>query len=101
MPNAQHIAWQKQIDQKIHEAANNKQHRLRFEDLIEDLTLEQPPQNVIDQVKLKCNNTGKNNFNQNRDAIRELILKKAEEQQRAAEAASEGANAKPPEERKD
>lgn len=62
VPNPKHIAWQKMIDSKIEEYKANRQHRLRFEDLIEDLSLEQPAQNVIDQIKLKCNNTGKNNF---------------------------------------
>ena len=78
-PNPQHMEWQKIIDVKIQEAKVNKQHRLRFEDLIEDLTLEQPPQNVIDQIKLKCNNTGKNNFKQNLESIKELVINKAEE----------------------
>ena len=89
VPNPRHIAWQKMIDQKIEEAKANKQHRLRFEDLIEDLSLEQPAQNVIDQIKLKCNNTGKNNFKQNLEAIKELVITKAEEQ-RAARQAQEG-----------
>ena len=84
VPNPEHIAWQKMIDLKIDEAKVNKQHRLRFEDLIEDLTLEQPSQNVIDQIKLKCNNTGKNNFKQNLEAIKELVITKAEEQSKAA-----------------
>ena len=54
--------------------------------MIEDLTLEQPSQNVIDQIKLKCNNTGKNNFKQNLEAIKELVITKAEEQRNAKEA---------------
>lgn len=40
VPNEKHIAWQKLIDGRIEEAKANKQHRLRFEDLIEDTTLE-------------------------------------------------------------
>ena len=58
----QHVAWQKTIDQRIEDAKLNKQQRLRFEDLIEDNTLTQPSQEAIDSIKLKCNNTGKNNF---------------------------------------
>ena len=45
--------------------------------------MEQPAQNVIDQIKLKCNNTGKNNFKQNLEAIKELVITKAEEQRAA------------------
>ena len=39
---------------------------------------------MIDQIKLKCNNTGKNNFKQNLEAIKELVITKAEEQRAAA-----------------
>lgn len=87
------LDWQKIIDQKITDAKANKQQRLRFEDLIEDSSLEQPPQNVIDQIKLKCNNTGKNNFKQNLEAIRDLVLKKpdaAKDEPAASEEAAPG-----------
>lgn len=39
---------------------------------------------MIDQIKLKCNNTGKNNFKQNLEAIKELVITKADEQRAAA-----------------
>jgi len=42
---------------------------------------------VIDQIKLKCNNTGKNNFKQNLEAIKDLVITKADEQRKAAIAA--------------
>jgi hypothetical protein len=29
---------------------------------------------VIDQLKLKCNNTGRNNFKQNLEFIKDLVL---------------------------
>ena len=42
---------------------------------------------MIDQIKLKCNNTGKNNFKQNLEAIKDLVITKADEQRKAAIAA--------------
>lgn len=48
---------------------------------------------MIDQIKLKCNNTGKNNFNQNKEAIKELVITKAEEQRTARLAAEAQATA--------
>ena len=75
--NPQHVAWQKAIDQKIEDAKQNKQQRLRFEDLIEDNTLAQPSQEAIDSIKLKCNNTGKNNFKQKLEELKELVTIKA------------------------
>ena len=74
--NPQHIAWQKIIDQKIEDAKHNKQQRLRFEDLIEDKALQQPSQEAIDSIKLKCNNTGKNNFKQKLEELKELVTVK-------------------------
>ena len=65
---------QKAVDQKIEDAKMNKQKPLRFEDLIEDSNLAQPTQKVIDQIKLKCNNTGRNNFKQNLEFIKDLVL---------------------------
>ena len=72
--SALQLQWQKGVDQKIEDAKANKQKPLRFEDLIEDSTLAQPTQKVIDQIKLKCNNTGRNNFKQNLEFIKELVL---------------------------
>ena len=74
--NPQHIAWQKVIDTRIEDAKQNKQQRLRFEDLIEDKALTQPSQDAIDSIKLKCNNTGKNNFKQKLEELKELVTVK-------------------------
>jgi len=54
---------------------------------------------VIDQIKLKCNNTGKNNFKQNLEAIKDLVITKAEEQRKTAIANGTQAEPKEGEER--
>lgn len=68
----EYLVWQEHIDKRINDTKTQKS-KLRLEDLIEDPLLQLPSQDSQEQIKFICNNTGKSNFKQKTEDLKQQI----------------------------
>lgn len=64
------------IADKIRKAQENGT-KVRLDDLLEDPTIKVESEDVEDSIRKICNNTGRGNFKQKIEVLKELVIKKA------------------------
>ena len=60
------------MEAKIQKAISEN-NKMRIEDLLDDPSMPGPNETIQEQIKFICNNTGKNNFAQKLEDLKQLI----------------------------